>query len=313
MPSLPKAACVWQCGAYGWAMLQDRPYMRDSYDRPRTSVLTWLLSSMVAVYLVQSILARFFPATEYWFESAMGLSAYGLKAGLVWTLVTYGFLHDTGNLLQIIGYLLAIYFVGRELLPILGSRRFIGFYAAALVAGGLVSTAVHWRHLEMLIGASAAVWALIILFACFYPNRDVTMLVFFVLPITFKPKHLAYFLIGIDVLGFVFYELMGSVSPFGVAAHSAHLGGMALGWIYFRYVHESNWASGEGRVQIELPRWMKPRGAAKAAPATPFGVSIGGRGHIRAPKSTESWTRSTATASGPFRRTKRRSWTRPRT
>jgi membrane associated rhomboid family serine protease len=263
-------------------MLQDRPYMRDSYERPRTSVLTWLLSSIVAVYLVQTILARFFPATEYWFESVLGLSAYGLRSGFVWTLVTYGFLHDTGNLLQIIGYLLAIYFVGREVLPILGARRFVGFYACALAAGGLASTAVHWRHPEMLFGASAAVWALVILYACFFPNREVTLLLFFVLPVTFKPKHLAYLMIGLDLLGFVFYELLGSVSPLGVAAHSAHLGGMAAGWVYFRYVHDSGWASGDGRAEIEPPRWLRQRKAKAAAPAAPFSINIGGRGHIRA-------------------------------
>jgi rhomboid family protein len=264
-------------------MLQDRPYMRDSYDRPRTSVLTWLLCSIAAVYVVQSILAHFFPATGFWFESALGLSAYSLKSGFIWTLVTYGFLHDTGNLLQIIGYLLAIYFVGREVLPILGARRFAGFYAAALAAGGLVSTAVHWRHPEVLYGASAAVWALVILYACFFPNREVTLLVFFVLPVTFKPKHLAYLLIGLDLFGFVFYELLGSVSPFGMAAHSAHLGGMAAGWIYFRYLHEANWGSDQAHPDIELPRWLKQRGKAKAAAPTPtFSVNIGGRGQIRA-------------------------------
>jgi membrane associated rhomboid family serine protease len=264
-------------------MLQDRPYMRDSYERPRTSVLTWLLCSIVAVYLVQSVLVHLFPGTAYWFESALGLSAYSLRSGYVWTLVTYGFLHDTGNLLQILGYLLVIYFVGREVLPILGARRFAGFYAAALAAGGLASTAVHWRHPEVLYGASAAVWALIILYACFFPNREVTLLVFFVLPVTFKPKHLAYLLIALDLFGFVFYELLGSASPFGVAAHSAHLGGMAAGWIYFRYLHDTSWGSGGGRAEIELPRWLKQRGKAKAAaPAPAYSVNIGGRGHIRA-------------------------------
>ncbi len=264
-------------------MLQDRPYMRDSFERPRASVLTWLLCSMVAVYVIQNLLVHFFPGTAYWFEGALGLSAYSLKAGYVWTLVTYGFLHDTGNLLQILGYLLVIYFVGREVLPILGARRFAGFYAAALAAGGLVSTAVHWRHPEVLYGASAAVWALVILYACFFPNREVTLLVFFVLPVTFKPKHLAYLMVGLDLFGFVFYELLGSVSPLGVAAHSAHLGGMAAGWVYFRYLHDTNWGSDQPHAEIELPRWMKQRGKA-AAPESPpsYSVNITGRGHLRA-------------------------------
>jgi membrane associated rhomboid family serine protease len=264
-------------------MLQDRPYMHDSFDRNRTSVLTWLISTVVAVYLVQTILAYVAPGTGYWLESALGLSSAALKSGHLWTLVTYGFLHDPGNLLLVITYLLAIYFVGRELLPIMGSRRFLGFYAAALATGGLAWTAVHWGHSGVMLGSASAVWALTILYACFYPNREVTLVLFFVLPVTFKPKHLAYVLIGIDVLGFVFYELVGAASPFGVATHSAHLGGMAVGWIYFRYLHEAVFTSGRERTEIELPRWMKQRDAGKsAAPAPAYTVNIAGRGHLRA-------------------------------
>ncbi len=261
-------------------MLQDRPYMRDSYDRPRANVLTWLVSTIVAVYLVQSILVHFFPATGYWFETALGLSAYSLKSGHLWTLVTYGFLHDTGLPLQVVGYLLIIYFVGRDILPILGARRFIGFYASALAVGGLCWTAVHWRHPELLFGASAGVWGLFILFACFYPNREVSFLFFFVLPVTFKPKHLAYLVVAIDLFGFVFYELVGAASPFGLATHSARLGAMATAWIYFRYFHDAKWGFSRAAAEIELPRWMKQRGSSKPAPA--FSVNIGGRGHLRA-------------------------------
>jgi membrane associated rhomboid family serine protease len=261
-------------------MLQDRPYMRDGYDRPRTSVLTWLVSLILAVFLVQNLLAHFAPGTGYSFDGVLGLSAPALKAGFAWTLVTYGFLHDTG--IQVLVYLLTIYFVGREVLPILGTRRFICFYAAALAAGGLVWTAVHWRHPEVLFGASAAVWALGILYACFYPNREVTLLLFFILPVTFKPKHLAYAMVGIDLFGCVFYELLGAASPFGIAAHSAHLGGMAVAWIYFRYFHDSSWGFARARAEIELPKWVKQRTTKAAAPTASYSVNIGGRGHLRA-------------------------------
>src|ERR1035438_1581023 len=96
-------------------MLQDRPYMRDGYEKRRTSILTWLLSSIAAAFVVQVVFARSFPIGLEWL---VGLSPSGLKAGHVWTLVTYGFLHSTDNLLQVIVYLLVIYFAGREILPI---------------------------------------------------------------------------------------------------------------------------------------------------------------------------------------------------
>lgn len=261
-------------------MLQDRPYMRDSYERRHTSVITWLISLVVAVFVIQSVLTRL-SGMRFGLDSALGLSPFALRSGHLWTLLTYGFLHDTGNLLQVIGYLLVVYFVGREVLPILGARRFVGFYLAALVAGGIFWTAVHWRGPEILLGASAAVSALVILYACFFPNREITLLLFFILPVSVKPKIVAYVMIAVDLCGFVFYEILGAASPFGSAAHSAHLGGMAAGWIYFRYLHEARWGFNRDDADIELPRWMKQKEAAKAPPA-PYSINMGDRGNLRA-------------------------------
>jgi len=260
-------------------MLQDRPYMRDSYERRSTSVVTWLLCSVAAVFVLQNVFSRWLHIGLEW---SFGLSPVGLKGGHIWTLLTYGFLHDTSNLLQVIAYLLVIFFFGREVLPVLGTRRFMAFYAAALLAGGAFWLAVHWRHPEILLGASAAVSALVILYACFYPNREITLLLFFVMPVTLKPKYLAYAMIAFDLFGFAFYELYGAASPFG-AAHSAHLGGMAVGWIYYRYVHDSDWSLASERADIELPRWMRRKNGAKPAKAAPtYSVDISDRSHLRA-------------------------------
>ncbi len=262
-------------------MLQDRPYMRDSYERRRTSVLTWLISAIVAAYLMQNALVRV-SAGGAGLVNALALSTAGLRSGHLWTLLTYGFLHDTGNLLQVIAYLLAIYFAGRELLPMLGARRFLAFYASSLVTGGLLWSALHWGRPAIVFGASAGASALVVLFACFFPNRETTQLFFF-LPISFKPKHLAYVLVAFDLFGLVFYEIMGAASPFGASAHSVRLGGMAAGWLYYRYVHDSNWGFSREREDIELPRWMKHRRTAKAIPPSPnLGVNTGDRGHLRA-------------------------------
>lgn len=262
-------------------MLQDRPYMHGNYERRRKSVLTWLISAIAAVYVVQSVLAHV-SGIGVGLEHALALTPSGIRAGRVWTLVTYGFLHDTGNLLQVLSYLLAVFFLGREVLPILGARRFLAFYAGALVAGGLSWTALHWGQPAILIGGSAGVAALVVLFACFYPNREITLLFFF-LPISFKPKHLACLLLALDLSGLVIYEIIGAASPFGIAAHSAHLGGMAAGWIYFRYIHDAGWGLSRGSAEIELPRWLRQRRSSKAeAPAPTYSVNIGGPGLLRA-------------------------------
>ncbi len=260
-------------------MLSDRSYMRDDYPRNGTSVVTWLISAIVAVFVLQFVFIRWFNSDAL--EHTFALSAANIKAGKIWTLFTYNFLHSTGNLLHIVANLLGLYFLGRVLLPLLGSRRFAWFYVAAVMTGGVLWTATHWDDpFSTAIGASAGVVGLFIVFACFQPNQPITFLLFFILPITLKPKYVAIALVAMELLGFFFYEIMGAVSPFGPSiAHSAHLGGMLAGWIYYRYIHEANWRLAQHR-DIELPKWF--RKSAKAAPPVTYQVDVTRREDLRA-------------------------------
>ncbi|MCC6415459.1 MAG: rhomboid family intramembrane serine protease [Opitutaceae bacterium] len=259
-------------------MLSDRSYMREDYRPPQISVVVWLIAAIVAGFLLQTIFLRWFGAGRV-FTDLFALSVDGFKAGKVWTLFTYSFLHSPSNLLHIIANLLGLYFLGRELLPLMGTRRFLWFYGAAAVCGGLLWVAAHWTTGGIVWGASAAVYGLLTVFACFYPNRQMTFLLFFILPVTVKPKYVVYTLLGLDVCGFLFYEIMGAASPFGVA-HSAHLGGMMAGWVYFRYLHERQWRFGRG-VGIELPRWARKRASDHTA-APVFKLNLSERGDLRA-------------------------------
>lgn len=232
------------------SMLSDRSYMRDDYPRERTSVLTWLLCAVVGGFLLQLVLGSELFGGRNVLQQQLSLTTHGLRQGMLWTLVTHAFLHDAGNLFHVIGVGLLLYFVGNELLPLLGPRRFLGLYFGATIAGGLAWAATHWHVFGLHVGSMAAVSAMLVVFACFYPNRQMDFLLFFVLPVRLRPKHLVLFLVGIDVIGLVAYEIYNSARPFEQfsIAHSAHLGGMLAGWIYFRFVHEARWASGLRRT-----------------------------------------------------------------
>ncbi|MFM1851169.1 MAG: hypothetical protein RIS54_853 [Verrucomicrobiota bacterium] len=252
--------------------------MRDDYRQPHTSVVVWLIAATGAGFLLQLVFLRWFDIGRA-FINLLALSPDGILSGKIWTLVTYAFLHDPDNLLHIIANLLGLYFLGRELLPVMGEKRFLRLYGAAAATGGLAWLATHWSSGGVVLGASAAVFGLLIVFACFYPNRQVTLLLFFVLPVTVKPKYLAYAVLGLDLCGFLFYEVMGAASPFGFA-HSAHLGGMLAGWVYFRYVHEGNWSLRRAR-SFELPQWARKRAAAGTS-SPKFQVNLGDRNDLRA-------------------------------
>lgn len=264
-------------------MLSDRSYMREQYPRQRTSVLTWLICALSAGFILQLIFQRWIGATAgSEFERALELSPQGIRHGYLWTLLTYGLLHNPYSILHIVGNLLGLYFFGREVLPHLGERRFLSVFVSAILVGGLAWLAVNWNQPGSLIGASAGVSALLVVFACLSPNQPITLLLFFILPVTLRPKYLAIGLFVLDALGLVFYELLGARSIFGMA-HSAHLGGMAIGWLYYRFVHQREWRSPDRAAQMEIPRWLKQMKKAPPAVSTPpFKINLSNRENLRA-------------------------------
>ena len=132
--------------------------MRDSYPRERTSVLVWLLSALIAMWVLQLFCLRILQVGDP-VEQFLGLSAHAIRSGWIWTLLTYSFVHSPGNLLHLLANALGVFFLGRILLPQLGSKRFLGVFFGSVALGGLVWTAANWNG-GSVIGASAGVMGL---------------------------------------------------------------------------------------------------------------------------------------------------------
>lgn len=185
----------------------------------------------VLEFLVHSSWPRF-PLNEYF-----ALSLYGLKHGFVWQLITYQFLH--ANWLHLLLNGLAIFMFGREVEATLGRKKFIVLYFASGIIGGLLQVLgvilfpSHF-HDGPVVGASAAAFGLVAAFATLYPDRMLTLLLFFIIPINMPAKAL----LLISTL----------VAIYGVAvardnvAHAAHLGGILTGLIFIRYAMYWNFA-----------------------------------------------------------------------
>ena len=238
-------------------MLSDRPYLRDDYPREKTSALIWLLSAIVAGYALQLVLgAEWFRGADTRLTASFGLTPAALKQGQVWPLLTYSFLHSPGFVFHVIANCLALFFLGRELAPILGTRRFLGLYATAIVLGGLAWAGVHWSHgTDVLIGTTAGVMALLAVFECFFPNEPINFLLFFVAPVSVKPKHVLWTVATLEGLGFTLCEIPAVALPFDLTlACSAHLGGLAVGVLYYRFVHHARWFNPEDRAPAEPVR-----------------------------------------------------------
>jgi hypothetical protein len=135
--------------------------------------------------------------------------------------VTYLFLH--GNFMHLFMNMLMLWMFGMEVENTWGSKKFLAFYFACGIAAGISNLLVApiFTDPAPTIGASGAIYAVLVAFAMLFPDRYVYF--YFFIPV--KAKYLMIFLIALEV----FYGVTGSTD--GIA-HMAHLGGAVLGGIW---------------------------------------------------------------------------------
>jgi membrane associated rhomboid family serine protease len=193
---------------------------------------TWT-NALVAAYLVvlvaEKIIERFFPSASFIFNY-LALSPQGIEHGFVWQLLTYQFMH--AGWLHLILNSWAIIVFGSVLEGMLGGRRYLTLLFSSGIVGGVfqILTAFAWPSLfgGQVVGASACAFGLVAAFAMMFPEQELTMLIFFVIPVRLRAKTLL-------ILSLVI-ALMGIIFPMGNIANAAHLGGMAMGWFYVKKI-----------------------------------------------------------------------------
>ncbi len=236
-------------------MLYDRSYMREPVSRPNLyKPLYFLLGSIVGVYLLQIFFRQ--PWAKPHFDLFFGLSSSALSDGHVWSLLTYGFLH--ANFFHILFNCVMLYWLGKALHHQLGARRFFTLYGISVLMGGVAWLAVNsWRgDAALLMGASAGVSGLLVTFALLFPNRPLQFLLYFFLPVRITPKNLVLIVMAIDAIGLLLGELPLLRQPTSPIAHSAHLGGMLGGWLFFKFVLPRNLNIRLPSVEVSPPKWI---------------------------------------------------------
>jgi len=234
-------------------MIEDRDYMRQpEYDEPRWrprfrfqwSWTVALLVAYAAVFLGELVIWKFFPEqadlkNPSSIFSLLALSTEGLAHGYVWQLVTYQFMHV--GFIHIFLNSWAIYMFGREVESVLGGRKFLVLMFSSGIVGGVFQIIVSlvWPQYfgGSVMGASACGFGLVAAFAALFPERELTMLILFVIPVHMRAKTL---LIGSAVLALTGFAFPNVIMP-GVA-HAAHLGGMVMGWFYVRKILQGDWS-----------------------------------------------------------------------
>src|SRR5258708_7575817 len=222
-------------------MLEDRYYMRQSEFDSRRSATMILLIANVAAFLLECLYYGFPPHFRY--GDYLALSWEGLKHGYIWELLSFQFLH--ANLFHLLVNCWAIFAFGREVEMAIGAKRFFILYFSSGAIGGLLQgfagslgqifphSAWAQSFVAPTVGASAGALGLVAAFATLFPDRSLTLLLFFVIPVTMRAKFLLLFSGLFSIFGFMFPGSSGSV------ADAAHLGGMLTGICFVRYA--LNW------------------------------------------------------------------------
>ena len=144
--------------------------------------------------------------------------------GMVWQLVTYQFLH--AGLWHIFWNMLMLYMFGVELEEIWGTKPFYTFYFICGIGAGIVQ--MMFSYSSVAVGASGALYGILIAYGLSFPTRVLTILLFLVVPVSIRALHLSIILIVITL----FSAMSGAQSDI---AHFAHLGGLFFGWLCVRF------------------------------------------------------------------------------
>ena len=160
----------------------------------------------------------------------LALSSHFFESGYLWTILSYPFLNQ-GPFILIMN-LIGVHFICRAVEQELGRRNFYWLCALSCLSGGFMWLSLNYQAEQQLCGFTPILMACLTYFCFSNPDRPITLLLFFVLPISIKPRYLLLSLLGIELFGFVFWELRGNLT----VNCSAHLGGMLSGAFVFRYL-----------------------------------------------------------------------------
>lgn len=138
-----------------------------------------------------------------------------------WQLLTYMFLH--ADLSHIFFNLIALWIFGQAIENLWGSKRFLIYYLLTGI-GAAVLHLFLGGYFSYTLGASGAVYGILLAFGMMFPDRYILLLI---PPIPIKAKYF--------VLIFGALELFsGFTLPTSGIAHFAHLGGLLVGFILIK-------------------------------------------------------------------------------
>lgn len=180
-------------------------------------IINGLLFLAMLTPVVSQFAAEFLPL--YYFESDFFIPTQ---------LVTYQFMHEGFG--HLFFNLFSLWMFGSMLENMWGPKKFLTYYLLSGIGAGALHLIYTWLGVHVfpelqgggiLVGASGAIYGLLVAYAFLFPDNYIY--IYFFLPL--KAKYFAIILMGFDLISGIFYSQSSNV------AHFAHIGGAVTGII----------------------------------------------------------------------------------
>jgi len=181
-----------------------------------TDSIKTLVSINFAIFLLQTL-----SNAENIFFPLFGLVPKMVWSELmIWQPLTYMFFH--GDIWHVLINMFILWMFGSELERIWGKKNFLYFYFATGIGSGLVTMIFGLKSMVPIVGASGAIYGVLLAYGLTYPNRKVYL--YGIIPI----KSL-WFVVGIGTVAFI-----SSFNNATQVSHLTHLSGMVIGYILLK-------------------------------------------------------------------------------
>jgi membrane associated rhomboid family serine protease len=180
-----------------------------------------LLAANITVFIIQYLVSRGASGGTVFLQTFGLVPAKVIPEFHIWQFGTYMFLH--GNLIHLLFNMFAVWMFGSDIERAWGRRIFLSYYFVTGIGGGLIYTVFSWGSPIPLVGASGAVFGILLAYAILFPDRRIFL--YFLIPIKAK-----YFVLMYGIL-----ELLAAAQPqMDGIGHFAHLGGMLFGYLFLK-------------------------------------------------------------------------------
>ena len=182
------------------------------------------LKALIGANVVMFVATTFVPSLQ----PILGLvPRFIFEHAWLWQPATYMFLH--AGVFHILFNMLALWMFGAELERRWGTRYFLKFYFVCGIGAGALTAVfsllpfafAQQVYFANVIGASGAIYGLLLAYAIYYPDRPILLIVFWV------PARIC-----VAILGAI--ALLTSLSDTGGVANATHLFGLLIGYLFLK-------------------------------------------------------------------------------